>query len=163
MKFLSMWWDRTDEESREALRTLVQSGQIEILNAGWSMHDEACTHSDDMINNMMLGNEWAERELGVRPTVAWSIDPFGHSSAQPRLLADMGFDAWFFARLDYEDKEQRLADKAMNYVWRPMKDSLGRNVEIFTGAMRDHYCWIPGFWMDEKFMGDDLVENDETL
>ena len=48
----------------------------------------------------------------------------------------------------------------MNYIWRPMSDSLGESVEIFTGAMRDHYCWIPGFWMDEKFDGDDPVVSD---
>jgi hypothetical protein len=50
----------------------------------------------------------------------------------------------------------------MNYIWKPMSDSLGESVEIFTGAMRDHYCWIPGFWMDEKFDGDDPVVSDET-
>jgi lysosomal alpha-mannosidase len=51
----------------------------------------------------------------------------------------------------------------MNYIWRPMNSSLGDSVEIFTGAMRDHYCWIPGFWTDDKFDGDDPVESDETL
>lgn len=75
---------------------------------------------------MMYGNEWLYNTLGVRPRVGWSVDPFGHSAGNPRLLADMGFDAWFFARLDYEDREKRVADKSMNYVWRPMKDSLGQ-------------------------------------
>jgi len=28
----------------------------------------------------------------------------------------MGFDAWFFARLDYQDKEKRLNEKSMEYV-----------------------------------------------
>ena len=100
-----MWWDRISDDTKQVVRDLVANGQLEFLNAGWSMHDEACTHSDDMMNNMMLGNEWLEREVGFKPRVAWSIDPFGHSNGNPRLLADMGFDAWFFARLDYEDKE----------------------------------------------------------
>ena len=131
------------------------------------MHDEACTHYDDMMNNMMIGQEWIENVFGVRPRIGWSIDPFGHSSANPRLLADMGMDAWFFARLDYEDKEQRLKDKTMQFVWKPMYDSLGKDVEIFTSIMQDHYCWPDGFWMDDRYNWntnvDDPVVSDSTL
>lgn len=35
------------------------------------MHDEACPHYEDMINNMMIGHEFALRELGVRPRIGW--------------------------------------------------------------------------------------------
>ena len=45
----------------------------------------------------------------------------------------------------------------MNFIWKPMHDSLGDEVEIFTGIMQDHYCWVTGFWMDERFEGDDPV------
>jgi alpha-mannosidase len=41
------------------------------------------------------------KEFGVKPRIGWHVDPFGHSNASPRLFAEMGFDAWFFARLDY--------------------------------------------------------------
>lgn len=108
MKFFSMWWDEQDEARRNDVRKLVKSGQLEFVNAGWSMHDEACTHYDDMMNNMMIGHEWLENEFGIRPRVGWSIDPFGHSNANARLFAEMGFDSWFFARIDYEDKAVRM-------------------------------------------------------
>ena len=104
MKFFSMWWDRQPDGIKISVRELVKEGRLEFVNAGWSMHDEACTHHDDMMNNMMIGHEFLEREFGYKPRIAWSIDPFGHSNGQPRLLADMGFDGWFYARLDYEDK-----------------------------------------------------------
>ena len=103
-----MWWDEQDEARRNDVRKLVKSGQLEFVNAGWSMHDEACTHYDDMMNNMMIGHEWLENEFGIRPRVGWSIDPFGHSNANARLFAEMGFDSWFFARIDYEDKAVRM-------------------------------------------------------
>ena len=54
---------------------------------------------------MKIGLDFLEEEFGVRPRVGWHIDPFGHSNANPRLFAEMGFDAWVFSRLDYEDRE----------------------------------------------------------
>lgn len=65
------------------------------------MTDEACTITDDIINNMVVGHEWVLREFGVKPRIGWQIDPFGHSNTNTRLFAEMGFDALFFARIDY--------------------------------------------------------------
>lgn len=99
------------------------------------MHDEACTHYEDMINNMMKGHEWALQNLGVKPRIGWHIDPFGHSNANPRLFAEMGFDAWFFARIDRQEKSVRLDNQTMQWVWRPMFDHLGMSAQIFTHTM----------------------------
>ena len=47
-----MWWDEQSHEMKELTRDLVSNGQLELVNGGWSMHDEACPIYDDMINNM---------------------------------------------------------------------------------------------------------------
>lgn len=83
------------------VRELVKQGRLEIVNGGWSMHDEACPHYEDLLNNMMKGHDFLLREFGIRPTIGWQIDPFGHSNANARLFAEMGFDALFFARIDH--------------------------------------------------------------
>ena len=101
MKFFSMWWKGQTEEMKEQVRELVKEGRLEIANGGWSMHDEACTHYDDMINNMKLGHDFILREIGVTPRVGWHVDPFGHSTTNARLFSEMGFDGWFFSRIDH--------------------------------------------------------------
>jgi lysosomal alpha-mannosidase len=60
----------------------------------------------------------------------------------------MGFDAWFFARLDYKDKEKRMNEKSMEWVWMPNKDSLGKDVNILTHALYAHYSSPAGFNYD---------------
>lgn len=35
------------------------------------------------------------------------------------MFSQMGMQAFFFARIDYQDKEIRLKQKAMEMVWRP--------------------------------------------
>jgi len=58
MKFFSMWWETQTENMKDEVRRLVAEGRLELLNAGWSMHDEACPYYEDMINNMMAGHEF---------------------------------------------------------------------------------------------------------
>lgn len=136
MKFFTMWWDKQSETTKQSVRDLVKSGQLEIINAGWSMHDEACPTYEDMINNMMIGHDFILKEFGVKPRIGWQIDPFGHSNTNVRFFAEMGFDAWFFARLDYQDKEKRLNNKEMEFVWRPYSQSLGNDVQILSVAFK---------------------------
>lgn len=50
---------------------------------------------------MMLGHKFLLDEVGVTPRIGWHIDPFGHSNANARLFAEMGFDALVFARADF--------------------------------------------------------------
>lgn len=58
MKFFTMWYNEQTEEVKGNVRTLITEGRFEFVNAGWSMHDEATPHYEDMINNMMVGHEF---------------------------------------------------------------------------------------------------------
>ena len=127
MKFFSMWWKYQTEGLKNEVRKLVKEERLEFLNAGWSMHDEACPHFEDMINNMLHGHQFLSREFGVKPRVGWHIDPFGHSSANPRLFADMGFDAWVTQRMDKQDKTRRIQDLELEFIWRPMFNHFGKS------------------------------------
>jgi alpha-mannosidase len=114
------------------------------------MHDEACPHFDDFIDNMMIGHDFLETMFGVVPTIGWQIDPFGHSNANARLFAEMGLDAVFFARLDEQEKTKRLDDKSMEWIWRPFWDSIGEDAQIFTHALYHHYSAPPGMDFDSN-------------
>ena len=101
VKFFKMWWDLQSDAMKTNVKSLVENGQLELINGGWSMHDEACPTYTDMITNMMKGHDFLLKEFGVKPRIGWHVDPFGHSSTNARLFSDMGFDAFFYARTDY--------------------------------------------------------------
>jgi len=71
MKFFSMWWDHQTPAKQEQVKELVKNGQLELINAGWSMHDEACPTYEDMINNMMIGHDFVLENFGVKPRIGW--------------------------------------------------------------------------------------------
>ena len=51
-----MWYSRQKPEMKAKFKKLVQNGQFEIVNGGWSSSDEACPSYEDLIDNEMLGH-----------------------------------------------------------------------------------------------------------
>lgn len=103
------------------------------------MSDEAAANYEDVINEMTLGAKFIYDEFGVRPTVAWSIDPFGHSKEIEAMYSDMGFDAFGINRVHYADKEQRTKNQKLEFVWRG-SSSEGAKSDMFIHMMDNHYC-----------------------
>ncbi|KAI5069031.1 hypothetical protein GOP47_0015332 [Adiantum capillus-veneris] len=146
--FFQRWWRQQTSTTKKAVRKLVDRGQLEFINGGWCMHDEASTHYIDMIDQTTLGHRYIKEQFGKVPRIGWQIDPFGHSAVQAYLLgAEVGFDAVFFARADYQDVLQRRKDRTMEAIWRGSK-SLGSSAQIFAGILANHYEPPDGFSFD---------------
>ncbi|CAN0476588.1 unnamed protein product, partial [Hapterophycus canaliculatus] len=47
-------------------------------------------------------------------------------------LSQAGFDALYFGRIDYQDREKRIAERDMEMLWRASR-SLEEEAQIFTG------------------------------
>ncbi|XP_023550350.1 probable alpha-mannosidase At5g13980 isoform X1 [Cucurbita pepo subsp. pepo] len=146
--FFQRWWRDQSETVQDVVRKLVSSGQLEFINGGMCMHDEAATHYIDMIDQTTLGHRFIKEEFGVTPTVGWQIDPFGHSAVQAYLLgAEVGFDSLFFGRIDYQDRAKRKVEKSLEVVWQGSK-SLGSSAQIFAGAFPENYEPPSGFYFE---------------
>uniref|UniRef100_A0A1J3E3E5 Alpha-mannosidase n=1 Tax=Noccaea caerulescens TaxID=107243 RepID=A0A1J3E3E5_NOCCA len=145
MAFFERWWRQQSNAKKVKVKELVDSGQLEFINGGMCMHDEATPHYIDMIDQTTLGHQFIKKEFGQVPRVGWQIDPFGHSAVQAYLLgAELGFDSLFFARIDYQDRAKRLSEKTLEVVWQGSK-SLGSSSQIFTGVFPKHYDPPNGF------------------
>ncbi|XP_074275155.1 putative alpha-mannosidase At5g13980 [Silene latifolia] len=161
--FFQRWWREQNEPMQNIVKDLVKSGQLEFVNGGMVMHDEATPHYIDMIDQTTLGHQFLKKEFGVIPRIGWQIDPFGHSAVQAYLLgAEVGFDSLFFARIDYQDREKRMNDKSLEVVWQG-SESLGSSAQIFTGAFwKGNYEPPTGFYFE---VNDDspIVQDDPDL
>ena len=144
--FFQRWWGEQTNATRALVRGLVARGQLVFVDGGWTQHDEGCLHFATMVDQTTYGQRWLQRELGVVPRIGWHLDPFGHTSTQAALLcAETGFDAFYFGRIDYEDRIQRRADRAMEMVWRG-SPSLGAAAEVFAGALAQG-SYSPPAWL----------------
>lgn len=146
--FFQRWWRQQSETIKSIVKELVSSGQLEFINGGMCMHDEATPHYIDMIDQTTLGHRFIKQEFGQTPRIGWQIDPFGHSAVQAYLVgAELGFDSLFFARIDYQDRAKRKDKKGLEVVWRGSK-SLGSTAQIFTGIFPVHYDPPTGFYFE---------------
>ncbi|XP_050232390.1 alpha-mannosidase At3g26720 isoform X1 [Mercurialis annua] len=145
MAFFQRWWRQQSDAMKVKVKELVDSGQLEFINGGMCMHDEATPHYIDLIDQTTLGHKFIKDEFGQLPRIGWQIDPFGHSAVQAYLLgAELGFDSLFFARIDYQDRAKRLKEKSLEVIWQGSK-SLGSSSQIFTGIFPRHYDPPDGF------------------
>ncbi|XP_061358600.1 probable alpha-mannosidase At5g13980 isoform X2 [Gastrolobium bilobum] len=148
MAFFQRWWRDQSEAVQDVVKRLVSSGQLEFINGGICMHDEAVPHYIDMIDQTTLGHRFLKEEFGVTPRIGWQIDPFGHSAVQAYLLgAEVGFDSLFFGRIDYQDRVKRKKEKSLEVIWQGSK-SLGSSSQIFAGVFPEHYEPPSGFYFE---------------
>lgn len=144
--FFWKWWTNQNENTRNDVKNLVESGQLEFISGGWSMNDEATTYYQTIIDQITWGLRFVNlvennltknifikcRRLNDtfgecgRPKVAWQIDPFGHSREMASIFAQIGFDGFFLNRIDYQDHAIRQNNKALEFVWRGSPDNLGK-------------------------------------
>jgi alpha-mannosidase len=160
--FFQRWWRNQNEAVQSTVKEFVRSGQLELINGGWCMHDEASPHYIDMIDQITLGHKFIKQQFNVTPRIGWQIDPFGHSAVQAYLLsAEVGFDSLFFGRIDYQDRAKRKGEKSLEVVWQGSK-SLGSSAQIFAGAFPENYEPPSGFYFE---VNDDspIVQDDHNL
>lgn len=161
--FFQRWWRNQGEIIQNVVKQLLSSGQLEFINGGMCMHDEAATHYIDMIDQTTLGHRFIKEEFGIVPRIGWQIDPFGHSAVQAYLLgAELGFDSLFFGRIDYQDRAKRINEKSLEFVWQGSK-SLGSSAQIFAGAFPKNYEPPPGGFYYEVNDDSPIVQDDINL
>lgn len=115
VKYIQMWYSRQNQQTKEKFKKLVQNGQFEIVNGGWSSPDEACPSYEDLIDNEMLGHQYLQQEFGVTPKVGWNLLAYGHSATNARLFSDLGYKAQFFSNLDVDVKSD--PSRLYNFMW----------------------------------------------
>ncbi|KAL1569764.1 alpha-mannosidase [Salvia divinorum] len=159
MAFFSRWWGEQSPEIQQVVRKLVYAGQLEFVNGGWCMHDEATTHYIDMIDQTTLGHQLIKSQFNMTPRAGWQIDPFGHSAVQGYLLgAELGFDSIHFARIDYQDRAKRKGDKSLEVIWQASR-TFGSSSQIFANAFPRHYSAPDGFNFEVSNSFDPVQDN----
>jgi hypothetical protein len=149
-----MWFEGQDEETQKYVKYLVSSGRFELVGGGWVQNDEASSSYTSIIDQMTVGHQYLLERFGIRPKVAWQIDPFGHGGISSQLYAEMvlkilfltlkGFDALIINRVHHRIKRMMKNSQSLEFVWKTGDNS------IFTHCLHTHYAAIQGFDFEDR-------------
>ena len=76
----------------------IREGRIEVVNAGYVMPDLNLVSPLIVKKNYEVMNDFAKREFGRKPEVAWMIDCFGHPGIMPRIAREADLKYYVFWR-----------------------------------------------------------------
>ncbi|KAM9856488.1 lysosomal alpha-mannosidase [Aulostomus maculatus] len=162
--FFYRWWRQQSSSMQQTVKQLVNQGRLEFVNGGWCMSDEATTHYSAVIDQMTMGLTFLNETFGPcgRPRVAWHIDPFGHAREHASMFAQMGYDGFFFGRVDYQDRGRRMMDKEQELLWRASDSLTPPMADLFTGILPNGYNPPEGFCWDQ-LCDDPPIRDDPDL
>ena len=85
------------------IRDKAKSGQWEVIGGMWVEPDTNMPTGESLARQLLYGQRYFERSLGVRPRICWLPDCFGFSPALPQLLRQAGIDSFFTIKVNWSE------------------------------------------------------------
>ncbi|MEV6976895.1 NEW3 domain-containing protein [Kitasatospora sp. NPDC093806] len=152
--YLKPYFDQHPER-REALRRLLERGQVELVGGTYNEPNTNLTGAETTIRNLVYGIGYQRDILGGDPQTAWQLDVFGHDPQFPGHLAAAGLTGSAWARGPFHQwgpiqknfreakDDARVMQFPSEFEWiAPSGDG------VLTHYMPHHYS--AGWWMDSS-------------
>ena len=82
------------------IRKRIEDGSWSVTGGQWSEPDEMMAGGESFIRQFLLGNEFNEKYLAIKPVnIAWTPDAFsGHAASLPKIYKGCGIEYYTFMR-----------------------------------------------------------------
>ena len=146
--FFQRYYRDLTDRIQDTIKELVKKGQLDIVHGGLVSTDEACPNYTDILRNFEEGHAFLKEEFGIKPKIAWQLDPFGHSAANAELLAELGLEIMVFSRMNEQEAKHRRLEQDLQFIWEPsfynfeddqLSEASSQKRGIFAHVLFDHY------------------------
>ena len=80
------------------VRRLIQRGQWHVTGGQWIQPDANLPTEMGWRRQLLHGQRYFAEHFGIRPTIAYNVDTFGHPATLPDLLAELDYTGYIFHR-----------------------------------------------------------------
>ncbi|KAI7906375.1 galactose mutarotase-like domain-containing protein [Cokeromyces recurvatus] len=87
----------------ERIQKAEKTGQWEIIGGSWVEHGTNMPSGESLCRQMLLGQQFYEKNFGKRTRVFWLPDSFGYSAQLPQILKSSGCDYFFTQKLSWNN------------------------------------------------------------
>ena len=140
--YLKRWYEgpttAQDLAAQRAFKSLVRNGQIELIDGGFTQHDDAITTLAQQLQNMRTGHLWLRRHFNATPRVGWHPDSFGSTSLVPTLYRLGRFELMLHDRMNDAVKASLVANRSMEFLWHGSASLPANETAMLTHIMNGH-------------------------
>ncbi|XGW19828.1 hypothetical protein V3C99_003566 [Haemonchus contortus] len=140
--FLEHWWRKQNDTVRNDIRKWVKQKRFDLVTGSWVMTDEANPYFPVSVDNIVEGFQFIHREFGVKPSVLFSLDPFGHSNSIAYLYSQAGVHREVINRISTDTKEYLRDLQAHRFIWRQYFDASDES-DVWTHLLPYSHYDIP--------------------
>ncbi|KAH8073785.1 hypothetical protein JL720_10856 [Aureococcus anophagefferens] len=87
--FFARWWEQASDAKRDRMKKLVAGKQLEFINGGWCMHDEASPLWTAMVDQTTRGHQFLLKHFGPEANPRAHVVDAGEAD-DGRLRVDLG-------------------------------------------------------------------------
>lgn len=98
------WIELNDPPMFAEIRARVGEGRWQIAGGWWIQPDCNLPSGESFVRQGLYGQRYFMAKLGVRATVGYNVDSFGHHAMLPQILRKSGMDAYIFTRPSPHEK-----------------------------------------------------------
>ena len=95
------WVKERNPDLWERVRSKVAAGQFVPVGGSWVEPDLNIPSGESLVRQLLHGQRFFERELGVRCTEFWAPDAFGYAGQLPQLLRGAGLTRFMTQKLSW--------------------------------------------------------------
>ena len=95
------WIKERNPELWERIRANVAGGQFVPVGGSWVEPDLNLPSGESLVRQLLHGQRFFERELGVRCREFWAPDAFGYNGQLPQLMRSAGMTRFFTQKLSW--------------------------------------------------------------
>jgi alpha-mannosidase len=106
--------EKLDPDLFERIRRLVDRGQWHVTGGQHVQPDANLPTVMGWRRQLLHGRRYFESRFGVRPSVAYNVDSFGHPATLPDILAEEGYVGYIFHR----PKRAQMELPSQAFRWR---------------------------------------------
>ncbi len=128
------WIEEYDLTLFERIQAYVKRGRWNISGSWYLQPDCNLVGGETLARVILEGRRYFQEKFGVRPTVAYNFDTFGHPGSLPQLLQQSGFQLYVHCR----PTDQQMELPSTLYRWQGVDGT-----QVFGLRPKSWYC-TPG-------------------
>lgn len=94
------WIEESEPEMFAEIQKAVADGKWYIVGGMWIQPDCNIPSGESFSRHMLYSQRYFLEKFGVKATVGWNVDSFGHNGNLPQILKKSGIDSYIYMRPD---------------------------------------------------------------